>query len=248
MINVEHLSFGYSRTKMIFRDISFCLEPGEVMCVLGPNGVGKTSLLKTVMGILSPLSGNCAIELVKGRKAKLAYVSQAKKVPFSYNVVDFVSFGCRTKKGFFSAPCKEDISKAESVLIQLGAARLAAKHVNQISGGELQLCYIAKALVSEPDILILDEPEANLDFRNQNIIVQLLKDLSEKQNMTIIMNTHYIDHAEALADKCLLMNKCSYVYGDKKDVFNENLLSDCFKVPIRKHLSMGYSNYTDSQI
>ena len=96
------------------------------------------------------------------------------------------------------------------------------------------MCYIAKALVSEPDILVLDEPESNLDFNNQSLIINWLHTLSREKNVTIILNTHFINHANNIADKCLLMGKDSYCFGTTQSVLQESLLADYFHVPVKR--------------
>lgn len=234
MIEVNNLTFAFKKSKTAFNNISFSIDEGEVLCVLGPNGVGKTTLLKTVTGLYQPVSGSCHIGRVGNRKAHMAYVPQAKRVHFSYNVLDFISFGCPLRGGMLASPGERDIEKAAQILSGLGASYLATKDVNQISGGELQMCYIAKALVSEPDILVLDEPESNLDFNNQSLIINWLHTLSREKNVTIILNTHFINHANNIADKCLLMGKDSYFFGTTQSVLQESLLADYFHVPVKR--------------
>lgn len=234
MIEVNKLTFAFEGRKKIFEDISFSLRKGEILCVLGSNGVGKTSLLKTLTGIYSPASGTCDISMVGNRKARLAYVPQAKRIHFSYNVLDFISFGRSLFDKINSSTIREYEEKSKKILKKLGVSYLSNKNINQISGGELQLCYIAKALISEPDILVLDEPESNLDFKNQNQIIKVLFDLSREKNVTIVLNTHFITHAYRLADKCLLMSRKDYFFGEKEIVFDEGRLSSYFNVCVKR--------------
>ncbi len=104
MIEVNNLTFAFKKSKTAFNNISFSIDEGEVLCVLGPNGVGKTTLLKTVTGLYQPVSGSCHIGRVGNRKARMAYVPQAKRVHFSYNVLDFISFGCPLRGGMLASP------------------------------------------------------------------------------------------------------------------------------------------------
>ncbi|EOZ7588060.1 ABC transporter ATP-binding protein [Enterobacter hormaechei] len=233
MINAEGLTFGFKGQPAIFENISFRLRQGEVLCVLGPNGAGKTTLLKIVAGILRPVSGRCIIENDDGRKVRLAWVPQTRHTPFDYSVLDFITFGLGGRNGYLAAPGSDDYIRAESVLVRLGAGYLRDKHVNQISGGELQLCAIAKALVSEPDVLILDEPESGLDLKFQYRIISLLHELATCEQKTIIMNTHFIRHARQVADLCLLLRRGYYACGQTDSMLDDYLLSLYFGVSIR---------------
>ncbi|EKB7628996.1 ABC transporter ATP-binding protein, partial [Enterococcus faecalis] len=134
MIEVKNLSFSY-KEKSIFENISFDLKDGEILSILGPNGAGKTTLIKCLSGLLSPTNGMCML-LNKGKgKAKISYVPQAKKLNFSYNVLEFVSFGCSSMHAYFAKPSIEDFIKSKKILNDLGIAKLLKKNINEISGG-----------------------------------------------------------------------------------------------------------------
>ncbi|WP_131002173.1 ABC transporter ATP-binding protein [Klebsiella variicola] len=234
MIEVNNLTFAFKGRSPTFENISFSLPEGEILCILGPNGVGKTTLLKTITGLYQPLSGTCHIGGIDGRKARLAHVPQARHIQFSYSVLDFVSFGRPLCGGILPSPGSKDLEQSAQMLADLGVSYLESKNINQISGGELQMCYIARALVSEPDIVVLDEPESNLDFNNQARIIKLLQQLSREKNVTIILNTHFINHANSIADKCLLMKRKEYFFGNKEVVLQEERLCEYFNVPVKR--------------
>lgn len=234
MIEVSNLTFAFSGCMSTFENISFSLPKGEIMCILGPNGVGKTTLLKTITGLYKSVGGTCHIGRIGSRQARLTYVPQARNIHFSYSVLDFVSFGCPLHGGILPAPGSKDVALSAQMLADLGVSYLASKNVNQISGGELQMCYIARALVSEPDIVVLDEPESNLDFNNQARIIKLLYRLSREKNVTVILNTHFINHANRIADKCLLMSRNTYLFGDTKVILQEEHLRKFFHVPVKR--------------
>ncbi|ECG8516364.1 ABC transporter ATP-binding protein [Salmonella enterica subsp. salamae] len=234
MIEVSNLTFAFKGRIPTFENISFSLPEGEIMCILGPNGVGKTTLLKTITGLYQPVGGTCHVGRIGSRKARLTYVPQARNIHFSYSVLDFVSFGCPLRGGILPSPGSKDFELSAQMLADLGVLYLESKNINQISGGELQMCYIARALVSEPDIIVLDEPESNLDFSNQARIIKLLHQLSREKNVTIILNTHFINHANSIADKCLLMSRNGYLFDDTEVVLQEERLGEYFDVPVKR--------------
>ncbi|HEV3008971.1 MAG TPA: ABC transporter ATP-binding protein, partial [Burkholderiales bacterium] len=173
MLTVDRLAFGFPG-RTIGRDVSFTLGGGEVMCVLGPNGGGKTTMFRTVLGLLEKHSGSVQLEgqpLESLPRAEIArrvgYVPQGHAAYFAYTVREFVLMGRTAHLGVFASPAKKDFVVAERALESLGIAHLAEKPVTEISGGERQLALVARALAQEPRLLVLDEPTASLDFGNQ---------------------------------------------------------------------------------
>ena len=170
---VKNGSFSYDE-RLILNNISFSLDKGEVLTVLGPNGVGKTTLLKCMMGMLHWKDGQTLIDGKAMNKMKnsevwrkIAYVPQAKGVAHSYTASEMVLMGRSARLGLFAQPNKGDYQIAYVAMEQVGISHLAQKQCSQMSGGELQMVLIARALCCEPEMLVLDEPESNLDFKNQ---------------------------------------------------------------------------------
>ena len=158
----------------ILKNISFCVESRQVLAVLGPNGVGKTTLLRSMMGMLPWTSGGSFLDgenirdMTPGRLwREMAYVPQAKSFPFAFTVEEMILLGRSSRIGTFGTPEKADRERCERAMEELGIAHMRRKLCNQISGGELQMVLIARALCAEPKLLVLDEPESNLDFRNR---------------------------------------------------------------------------------
>ena len=188
ILEVKNGSFSYGKRE-ILRNISFDLEEQKIMTILGPNGVGKTTLLKCIMGFL-PWNGGEARILEKNLKAysdrelwkQISYVPQAKRSAFSYGVLEMVVMGLDKENSFFYTPKKDQFDKANEMLKELGVGKLAGRYCNELSGGELQMVMLARALVSGPKLLILDEPESNLDMKNQLRVLDAISYINQEKN------------------------------------------------------------------
>lgn len=237
ILAVENGSFSYQKSSKIFENINFSVSSGEILAILGPNGAGKTTMLRCITGMLkwkngkSMLDGeNIASIPTKKLWSKMAYVPQAKAVSSSYTAFEMVLLGRSSRLNAFSSPKKEDIKKAEEVMELLGITHLAEKKCSAMSGGELQMVLIARALAAEPEVLILDEPESNLDFKNQLVVLNAMSSLAQN-GMTCIFNTHYPAHALQRASKALILSKGGeYVFGDTAVVVNEENIQKAFGV------------------
>lgn len=237
MLRVENGSFSYQKGVRIFENINFEVNSGEILAILGPNGAGKTTMLRCIMGMLKWKSGRSLLEeedistmSAKNLWSKMAYVPQAKSVSSSYTAFEMVLLGRSSHLNAFATPGKADIEKAEEVMELLGITYLAEKKCSAISGGELQMVLIARALAAEPQVLILDEPESNLDFKNQLVVLNAMSELAH-QGMTCVFNTHYPAHALQRAHKALILSKGGdYVFGDTAKVVNEENIKKAFGV------------------
>lgn len=239
IFEVKHGCFGYHQ-KQILNDITFRIESGEVLSVLGSNGVGKTTLLKCMMGFLHWNSGDTLVDgiSIKDMKQKdlwkkIAYVPQAKGSAFGYTALDMVILGRSAHIGTFHQPKKEDVDIALKAMKDVGILYLKDKLCTQMSGGELQMVLIARALTVSPDMLVMDEPESNLDFKNQLIILDIIKNLSKERKISAIVNTHYPAHALQISDKSLMLNRdgTSY-YGAVSDIINKENMRKAFGVNV----------------
>lgn len=225
--------------KYVLEDINFSVDQGEVFTILGANGVGKTTLIKCILGLLSWEKGASYLDNkdIKEFEAKelwkhIAYVPQAKTSTFSYRVEEMVVLGRSAHIGQFALPNDKDYEQVDEILKSLGIFHLKGRDCNALSGGELQMVLIARALCANPNILVLDEPESNLDFKNQLYILETLKNLSKEKNVTIIINTHYPDHALQISDKTLLLGHGIQKFGKTCDIINEENLEEIFNVKI----------------
>ena len=237
LLRIESGSFAYKGGPQILKDINIELDRGEILAVLGPNGAGKTTLLRCMMDMLHWQEGRSLLdgEDIRGMAAsklwrRMAYVPQARSAAASYTAFQTVLLGRSSRIGAFSAPSDEDMEAAERVMKELGIWELADKPCYAISGGELQMVLIARAMAAEPEVLVLDEPESNLDFKNQLIVLDVMSGLA-RSGVACIFNTHYPAHALQRADKSLMLTKGGmYIYGPTKYVVSEDDIRSIFGV------------------
>ncbi|UMY18940.1 ABC transporter ATP-binding protein [Methylobacterium organophilum] len=212
MLSVEGLSFGYPG-RTVGRDVSFALDAGEVLCLLGPNGGGKTTLFKTVLGLLPAQAGRVSLDgqdIARWSRAQvaraLAYVPQAHAAFFPFSVREVVLMGRASRLAPFASPGPSDHAAAEQALTSLGIGHLAGRIYTEISGGERQMALIARALAGEPRILVMDEPTASLDFGNQARVLLQVRRLAAR-GIAVILSTHDPGHAFLCADRVLALHE-----------------------------------------
>lgn len=238
-LELRSLACGYGR-RSVLRDISFQVEPGENLCLLGPNGVGKTTLFRTILGLLSPQSGcilldgrDLARHSRRSRAQHLAYVPQSHTPPFPFRAIDVVLTGRTPHIGMTATPSARDVDIAEEALFSLGAGDLAERTYTELSGGERQLILIARALAQRPHVLIMDEPSANLDFGNQTRLLSLILSLVKRDNLSVVMSSHFPNQAFACASRVALIKDGGLLtVGDPADVMTEANLEWLYGVKV----------------
>lgn len=205
--------FAYG-THEVFREISFEVRPGQILSLLGPNGCGKTTLLRCIAGSLrlsegTVLLGNqdTARFSVNELARKVAFVFQEHTVIFPFSVLELVCMGRTPYLGLFESPSAEDEQIAADALKSVGLFHLKDKPYSQISGGERQLALIARALTQQPRTLLLDEPTSHLDFGNQVLLLRIIRRLVRDQGLSVIMATHFPNHAMLVSSHVALMKK-----------------------------------------
>ena len=239
-IEVNAGTFSYVKEHPLLQDVSFTVSRGEILAILGPNGVGKTTLVKCLLGFLPWESGATLLDgedirTMRGRRLwqRVAYVPQARQPAFSYQAEEMVLLGRNPYLSDFAMPGKRDREIAARAMEQAGITHLAGKSCSRLSGGELQLVLIARALAAEPDYLILDEPESGLDFHNQLVVLDLIERLCREQELTVILNTHYPDHALRVSDLSLLLfGNGIYQFGHTERILTADHMRSLFSVDI----------------
>lgn len=235
---LENVTCGY-KDVTVLSDVSFSIGAGEALCLLGPNGVGKTTLFRSMLGFLKPFGGRITLDgedisswSSRTLAKKIGYVPQNHTPPFAYPVVDVVTMGRLSRISPISSPSSQDTDKAYECLERLGIGHLADKLYTQVSGGERQMVLIARALAQEPEVLVMDEPTASLDYGNQ---VKVLRQISHlvKEGISVIMTTHFPDHAFLCATKVGLITRDWVRFGTPDEVVTEGSLKETYGVDVR---------------
>ena len=228
VFEVKNLDFHLDGRKFYGeKALNFDIKFGEIVAVLGQNGVGKTTLVRLCLGFLRTKSGQIDIngKNIKNLSQKelfslVAYIPQAKNHQVGLKVIDMVLLGLNLS--ILQKPKEKDILKAENILKELNIYHLRDKICANLSGGELQMVILARSLIKDPKIIILDEPESNLDFKNQVKLLEVLLSL-KSQNKAILINTHYPQNAKKIASKVLFLSRNEYLFGSNELINSENL-------------------------
>ncbi len=226
VIKIDSLSVLYGKSEAI-SNISFEVKKGEFLCVIGPNGGGKTTLLNTILGFITPDSGRISVlngDVTKGNPL-ISYVPQVIAVDRGFPItVGQMVMSAFLKRGLhpFRRYSLAEKQRAESLLTEVGLANFFEKQISELSGGEFQRILIARALAADPEILLLDEPTANIDPASAEKIFKILSSLNKK-GMTVVAVTHDISGALGIADR-LICVKTELVYDGKPEI-NESISS-----------------------
>ena len=235
LITAENLAAGY-REKTVWRDANFSFGRGEFIAVIGPNGAGKTTLFRLLLGLQQPISGSVKIfdATPKRGNPKIGYVPQRHVIDSDTNVecIELVRLGLSGKKWGFNPFSHKEREAAMSALEGVSAAELAHSSLGSLSGGELQRIFLAEALVSNPDILLLDEPLSNLDLRRETDLLHLVNDVVRTRGVTALLIAHNINPLLPHLDKVMYIANGKVATGKPSEVLTSESLTALYGVQV----------------
>lgn len=244
MITVKGVTAGYDKT-VILKDINFEINDNENLCIIGPNGCGKTTLLRAISGVL-PFEGEILLDGIsinnikrKHLAKKIAMVSQITNVYFNYTVYDTVMMGryVHGSGSIFKTTSKKDREVVEAVLRVVGMLEHKDCEIDALSGGQLQRVFLAKVLAQDPDIILLDEPTNHLDLSYQVELIKFLREWSKQKDKSVIGVLHDINLAMMLSDNLLLMKGGSVkAYGKSEDIISSSVINDAYNMDVAEFM------------
>jgi zinc transport system ATP-binding protein len=233
LIEFNNVSLGYG-SKVVLKDISFSIYDGDYFGLVGPNGAGKTTLLRAILGTLKPLSG----EVYVGRNAespiRFGYVPQRDTVDYvmPYTVEEVVAMGRYRQIGLFKLPAKRDKEIVRESLRHVDIEDLKNFAFKDLSGGQKQRTLIARALASEPVVLVLDEPTNGMDLSSRVSILELIRHLHKHDTLTVLMVSHLLDDVANYVKRIALVERKSFLVGDVDDILTAQNLTALYEIPV----------------
>lgn len=232
IVELRDVTFGYGAIPVI-EHINLHLHPGQFAGLLGPSGSGKTTILKLILGNLSPLEGTVFVNGadLQGRASRrVAYVPQLETIDWNFpiTVEQVVLMGRIQSMGWLPWASRRDKEAAFEIMGRLGILEMRARHIRDLSGGQQQRAFLARALLAEPDLLVLDEPTAGVDMGTQENVLRLLAELNQ-QGVTILMTTHDLNAAAAHIPWVFCLNRRLIASGPPDEVFTPKILDQTYK-------------------
>ncbi|CEQ22716.1 ATP-binding cassette domain-containing protein [Paeniclostridium sordellii] len=237
MISCKNLKVGYEE-KIIIENLSLNIKKGEVVSIIGPNGCGKSTLLKSLSRMIKPVSGDIYIqsENIKSLKnkaisQKVCLLSQHNDAPGDLTVEELVYFGRIPHKKWYESKSKSDEELVNWAIENTGLTRYKNTPISSLSGGERQRAYIAQALCQKPDVLLLDEPTTYLDISYQLELMELVREINERLNITIVMVLHELNQASKYSDRLIIMKGGEIVSdGCPKEIINKEIIKKVYNI------------------
>lgn len=236
-LEIKDLSFSYESDQPVLKNINVKIGDGRMVCILGPNGTGKSTLFKVILRLLRCYEGEVKIDgrstddlSVSQMAHKIAYIPQSYRPTFNYSVFDMVLMGTTAGLKTFGSPGRKEKESVKAAMEKMGISHLAGRGFARISGGERQLALIARALVQDTKVLIMDEPTANLDYGNTIKVLEQIKELA-CSGYTVLQATHQPDQAFLFADEVLALKDGTILgQGAPKDIINTDFIKQLYGV------------------
>jgi ABC-type Mn2+/Zn2+ transport system ATPase subunit len=229
LITFDRVTLGYGR-RPVLTDLSFRIPEGDFLGLVGPNGAGKTTILRAILGSLSPLSGT----ITRADGLRFGYVPQRDQVDYNFplKVVDVVLMGRYARVGLARRPGRHDRDRARAALEHVGIAHLADEPLSALSGGQRQRALIARALVGEPNLLVLDEPTNGMDLVSTTQILALVRELHERDGLTVLMVSHALNEVANYVRRIALVLEGAFRVGEVDEIMTEERLTEVWGIPV----------------
>lgn len=252
LISVENVSFAYHKNQFVLHDITIQFQKNQIHTLLGLNGSGKTTLIKLLAGLFIPNKGVVKLDdsniqdvTFYERSKHIAYVRQGSNTGDDHFVRDYLSFGMMNQLNWYQAPSLEQKMLVQKNAEKFNIADLLDIKMNELSGGQKQIVMICRAFIQNTEIIILDEPTSALDFKNQSLVLKLLKQMVETEHKTIILSTHNPNHALYLNSNVILIDRGRIIdSGPALDIIIVEKLRKVYGDTIVKSNQQGYEEVT----
>ena len=229
LVSFDNATLGYGR-RVVLPDLTFTIPEGDFLGIVGPNGAGKTTILRAILKTLRPLAGS----VTHAPNLRYGYVPQRDQVDYTYplKVVDVVMMGRYDRIGLGRRPTESDRELARAALEHVGIRELAEHPLNSLSGGQKQRTLIARALVGQPNVLILDEPTNGMDLVSTTQILGLVRELHERDKLTVLMVSHALNEVANYVRRIALVMNGGFRIGTVDEIMSSTVLSDMYGIPV----------------
>jgi ABC-type Mn2+/Zn2+ transport system ATPase subunit len=229
LLSFDRVTLGYGR-RIVLTDLTFDIPEGDFLGLVGPNGAGKTTILRAILGSLAPRSGSIA----RAPALRFGYVPQRDQVDYGFplRVEEVVLMGRYDRIGLARRPTRQDRRLARTALEHVGIADLADQPLSALSGGQKQRVLIARALVGEPNVLVLDEPTNGMDLVSTTQILGLVRALHDRDGLTVLMVSHALNEVANYVDRIALVLEGAFRIGPVDEIMTETTLSAMYGVPV----------------
>lgn len=229
LVQFDRVTLGYG-DRPVLSELTFDIPEGDFLGLVGPNGSGKTTILRAILGTLDPMAGT----VTRAPGLRFGYVPQRDQVDYGFplKVVDVVMMGRYDRIGVGRRPTKEDRTQALAALDHVGIADLAERPLGALSGGQKQRTLIARALVGKPNVLVLDEPTNGMDLVSTTQILGLVRELHERDRLTVLMVSHALNEVANYVSRMALVTEGRFRIGPIDDILSERVLSELYGIPV----------------
>jgi ABC-type Mn2+/Zn2+ transport system ATPase subunit len=232
LVELSQVTAGYGSTAAI-QDVSLKIWPGQFVAVVGPNGGGKTTLLRTILGAIRPIQGTIAIRGRQHKQSapeKIGYVPQLENIDWNFpiTVEEVVLMGLFPKNHWSRRIDRRERDKVDDVMARLNLAGLGKRHIRELSGGQQQAVFLGRALIGEPELILLDEPTAGLDIRSRDDVIHFLHEINH-QGVAIVITAHDLNWVAAHLPWVVCLNRRVVAEGTPQEVFTSSVLRETYR-------------------